>query len=76
MKLLSFNFFKCWGLMVARKVTRLAIRLVSMAGTGFEYVTMKNPKNTTWKLRLVKYDPIVRKRVLFKVRFFFLFFLL
>lgn len=50
-----------------KKILRLAIRLVSMAGTGFEYVTMKNPKNTTWKLRLVKYDPIVRKRVLFKV---------
>eukprot|EP00339_Tiarina_fusa_P017413 CAMPEP_0117047406 /NCGR_PEP_ID=MMETSP0472-20121206/32763_1 /TAXON_ID=693140 ORGANISM="Tiarina fusus, Strain LIS" /NCGR_SAMPLE_ID=MMETSP0472 /ASSEMBLY_ACC=CAM_ASM_000603 /LENGTH=66 /DNA_ID=CAMNT_0004760097 /DNA_START=8 /DNA_END=208 /DNA_ORIENTATION=- len=52
--------------MAGKKMVRLAIRMVSMAGTGFEYVTMKNPKNTTWKLRLVKYDPIVRQRVLFK----------
>ena len=53
---------------MAKNIARLAIRMVSMAGTGFEYITMKNPKNTTWKLRLVKYDPVVQQRVLFKVR--------
>jgi large subunit ribosomal protein L33 len=52
---------------MVKKIARLAIRLVSMAGTGFEYITMKNPKNTMWKLRLVKYDPVLRQRVLFKV---------
>lgn len=41
------------------------IKLVSGAGTGFFYVTKKNPKNTT-KLALKKYDPRVRKHVEFK----------
>ncbi len=40
--------------------------MVSSAGTGYFYVTKKNPKNITEKLELIKYDPKVRKRVLFK----------
>ena len=36
--------------------------------TGYFYVTRKNPKslNTTEKLEMRKYDPVVRKHVLFK----------
>lgn len=53
--------------MVAKKATRVCIRMVSLAGTGFQYTTYKNPKNTTQKLRLMKYDPVVKQHVLFKV---------
>jgi large subunit ribosomal protein L33 len=42
------------------------IKLVSTAGTGFYYVTKKNPRNMTEKLSLKKYDPVVRKHVDFK----------
>jgi len=42
------------------------IKLVSSANTGFFYVTKKNPKNNTKKLELSKYDPVVRKHVVFK----------
>ena len=41
------------------------IKLVSSANTGVFYVTKKNPKNTK-KLELKKYDPRVRKHVMFK----------
>jgi large subunit ribosomal protein L33 len=42
------------------------IKMVSTADTGFFYVTKKNPKKTTEKLALKKYDPIARKHVEFK----------
>jgi large subunit ribosomal protein L33 len=44
----------------------LKIKLVSTAGTGFYYVTKKNPRNTTEKMSFRKYDPVVRKHVDFK----------
>ena len=50
---------------MAKPVTQ-KIRLVSSANTGFFYVTKKNPRNTTEKLSLKKYDPVVRKHVEFK----------
>lgn len=50
---------------MAKPITQ-KIRLVSSAGTGFFYVTKKNPRNTTEKLSLRKYDPVVRKHVDFK----------
>jgi large subunit ribosomal protein L33 len=39
---------------------------VSSAGTGFFYTTKKNPRKTTEKLSLRKYDPKMRKHVEFK----------
>ena len=48
------------------KATTIKIRLVSSADTGYFYVTFKNPKNTTEKLEMKKYDPVVRKHVLYK----------
>lgn len=45
---------------------RVLIKLVSSAGTGHFYITSKNPKKTTEKLELVKYDPVIRKRVRYK----------
>lgn len=43
----------------------LLIKLVSSADTGFYYVTKKNPKTKTEKLKFTKYDPKVRKHVVF-----------
>lgn len=43
----------------------LLIKLVSSANTGFYYVTKKNPKTKTEKLAMKKYDPKVRKHVVF-----------
>jgi len=48
------------------KPATIKIRLNSTAGTGFFYVTKKNPRNTTEKLTLRKYDPVVKKHVEFK----------
>jgi large subunit ribosomal protein L33 len=42
------------------------IKLISTAGTGFFYVTKKNPRTSTEKLSFKKYDPIARKHVEFK----------
>ena len=48
------------------KPTTLKIKLVSTAGTGFYYVTKKNPRTLTEKMVMRKYDPVVRKHVEFK----------
>jgi large subunit ribosomal protein L33 len=48
------------------KQSTLLIKLVSTADTGFYYVTKKNPRSKTEKLEMKKYDPVVRKHVLFK----------
>jgi large subunit ribosomal protein L33 len=50
---------------MAKPVTQ-KIKLVSSAGTGYYYVTKKNPRNMTEKLSLKKYDPVVRAHVDFK----------
>jgi large subunit ribosomal protein L33 len=44
---------------------REKIKLVSTAGTGYFYTTSKNKKLSTEKLRMMKYDPKVRKHVEF-----------
>ncbi len=48
------------------KPNNIKIKLVSTAGTGYFYVTKKNPRTITEKLTLRKYDPIARKHVEFK----------
>ncbi len=48
------------------KPATLAIKLVSSAGTGHFYVTKKNPRVLTEKLEFKKYDPVVRKHVVYK----------
>jgi len=50
---------------MAKPVTQ-KIKLVSTAGTGYYYVTKKNPRNQTEKMSMRKYDPVVRKHVEFK----------
>jgi large subunit ribosomal protein L33 len=42
------------------------IKLLSSAGTGFFYVTKKNPRTSTEKITFKKYDPVARKHVPFK----------
>eukprot|EP00274_Cyanoptyche_gloeocystis_P006330 CAMPEP_0196656224 /NCGR_PEP_ID=MMETSP1086-20130531/14114_1 /TAXON_ID=77921 /ORGANISM="Cyanoptyche gloeocystis , Strain SAG4.97" /LENGTH=57 /DNA_ID=CAMNT_0041988875 /DNA_START=37 /DNA_END=210 /DNA_ORIENTATION=+ len=51
--------------MAKGKAKRMIIKLISTAGTGFFYVTQKNPRNTPHKLQLMKYDPRIGKHVLF-----------
>lgn len=48
------------------KSARDKIRMVSSADTGHFYTTDKNKKNTSGKLEMKKYDPVVRKHVIYK----------
>ena len=42
------------------------IRLVSSAGTGHFYTTDKNKRTTPEKLEIKKFDPVIRKHVIYK----------
>jgi large subunit ribosomal protein L33 len=42
------------------------IKLVSSEGTGHYYTTTKNKRTMSEKLELKKYDPVVRKHVIYK----------
>ncbi|KTD23848.1 50S ribosomal protein L33 [Legionella lansingensis] len=44
----------------------IKVKLESSAGTGYYLTTTKNPRNNPEKLELKKYDPVVRKHVIFK----------
>jgi len=48
------------------KANTIQIKLVSSADTGYFYVKDKNPKLKPEKLELKKYDPKIRKHVIFK----------
>ena len=48
------------------KATKLKIKLLSTAGTGYFYVTSKNSRTKTDKLLFKKYDPVAKKHVEFK----------
>ena len=50
---------------MAKPVT-IKIRLNSTAGTGHFYVTKKNARSMTEKMTVRKYDPVVRKHVVYK----------
>lgn len=45
---------------------REKIKLVSSAGTGHYYTTDKNKRLTTEKLEFKKYDPVIRRHVMYK----------
>ncbi|OEY87179.1 50S ribosomal protein L33 [Wolbachia pipientis] len=61
---------------MAKKNVSLLVKLVSTATkktatgeeklTGCFYIKKRNPKKLTKKLEFKKYDPVVRKHVLFK----------
>ena len=42
------------------------IRLVSSAGTGHFYTTTKNKRTMNEKFEIKKFDPVVRKHVMYK----------
>jgi len=42
------------------------IKLESSAGTGHFYTTTKNKRQGTAKIEIKKFDPVVRKHVLYK----------
>ena len=48
------------------KSAREKIRLVSSAGTGHFYTTDKNKKTMTGKMEIKKFDPRIRKHVIYK----------
>ena len=48
------------------KSNREQIRLVSNAGTGHFYTTAKNKKLHPEKMETKKYDPTIRKHVIYK----------
>ena len=41
------------------------IKLESSAGTGHYYTTTKNKRNSPDKLEMKKFDPVVRKHVIY-----------
>ena len=45
---------------------REKIRLMSSAGTGHYYTTTKNRRLHPEKMEVKKYDPVVRKHVIYK----------
>ncbi|MBX9915230.1 MAG: 50S ribosomal protein L33 [Pseudomonadaceae bacterium] len=45
---------------------RELIRLISSAGTGHFYTTDKNKRTTPDKLEIKKFDPTIRKHVMYK----------
>ncbi|MGK2960435.1 MAG: 50S ribosomal protein L33 [Candidatus Malihini olakiniferum] len=48
------------------KVVREKIKLVSSAGTGHYYTTTKNKRTKPEKLELKKFDPSIRRHVIYK----------
>lgn len=44
---------------------REKIKLVSSAGTGHYYTTSKNKRTTPDKIEIKKFDPVVRKHVVY-----------
>lgn len=42
------------------------IKLVSSAGTGHYYTTTKNKRAKPEKMEIKKFDPVVRKHVIYK----------
>ena len=51
---------------MAAKGARDKIRLVSTAETGHFYTTDKNKRNMPEKMEIKKFDPVVRKHVIYK----------
>ena len=54
------------GTIYGDSIMREKIKLESTAGTGHFYTTTKNKKTTTEKLSFKKFDPVVRKHVIYK----------
>jgi large subunit ribosomal protein L33 len=48
------------------KSAREKIKLVSSAATGHFYTTTKNKRTKPEKMEIMKFDPVVRKHVVYK----------
>jgi len=66
LSLSSFQRLTCRVRLTQKKLKTVMIKLVSAAGTGFFYLTRKNPLNITRKIVLRKHDPVVNRHVLFE----------
>ena len=51
---------------MAKNDKRPTIKLRSTEGSGYTYVTRKNRTNTRERLELKKYDPVLRRHVVFR----------
>ena len=51
---------------MAKAKIRQIITLESTAGTGYRYTTTKNKRLHPSRVEYKKYDPVVRKHVIFK----------
>jgi len=51
---------------MAKKGVRFMVELESTEGSGYRYQTEKNKRNNPSRIELKKYDPILRKHVVFK----------
>ena len=51
---------------MASKGAREKIKLVSSADTGHYYTTSKNKRSISGKLEIKKFDPKIRKHVMYK----------
>jgi len=51
---------------VAGNSKRTIIRIESTAGTGYRYTIMKSKRLHPERVEYKKYDPVVRKHVIFK----------
>ncbi len=49
-----------------KKRPAILFKLVSTAGTGYYYTARRNPKKRPEKMEFSKYDPVVKKHVIFK----------
>jgi len=49
-----------------KKLKTVMVKLLSAAGTGFFYLTRKNPLTIPYKIQLRKFDPLVNQHVLFE----------
>jgi len=51
---------------MAKKNKNILVRLLSTEGTGYFKIKKRNPKTQTEKLSFRKFDPKLRKHVMFK----------
>jgi large subunit ribosomal protein L33 len=51
---------------MAKNLKRILVKMKSTGGTGFTYYTKKNKNNSRERLEFKKYDPKLRKHVMFK----------
>lgn len=51
---------------MAKNEKRILVKLRSTEGSGFTYYTKKNKNNSRERIELKKFDPKLRKHVIFK----------